>query len=147
MDHNPDLFHDMKFGSADLRFLANSNTFRKGDKYASLVPGEFVQPVDDEGKPIGQAVTIRGVHVMHLGDALSTYAARNHGIREENAKRVAMVQEGHTDHQVAGPDYLRALLNKAYVASDFTDDEMIVTVIEFGKALPAKLILDEKALA
>lgn len=121
------LTHSMQFSDANLGFLPNSNTFRKGDKYASMVPGELVQPVTREGKPASLPLAVRAVHVMHLGDALDTYSMRNHAIRETNAARDA------ADDNHVGLDFLRAILGRHYVATDFTDDSLIVTVIEFGE--------------
>lgn len=123
----------MRFSGADLAFLVNSNTFRLGDKYASLRPGDLVQPVDKEDQPEGKPLAVKAVHVMEFGHALQEHAMRNHGIREENAKRRAVALDKLVgEHKAAGPDYLRAILNKHYVAADFTDDSLIVTVIEFA---------------
>lgn len=117
---------DMFFQGAKFEHIPGRNTFRMGDKWASLSPGQEVNAVDLNGNSLGE-LRVYAVYKLRLGDALRTAARYNHGV-------VEFVGDGLSEGDEAAADYLRDVLRDVYPALDLGNDAQVVTVVVFDPA-------------
>lgn len=111
----------IQFVNADPGFIVGANTFRKGDKYAGLRPGDTIgAQYDDAGA--GETLLVGTVVIGTLADLLVGFAEENHGVREA-------IQARQIDTNVFAQRYhLREILTEIY--GELQDDDLF-TVIFF----------------
>jgi hypothetical protein len=133
-----DIF-SIAFVGATFATIAGSNTFRAGDKYASLRPGdiltgEIVSPENGEILDTASLV-IKQVTIGRLGPLVAVLGNDNHAVKDGQAAGLLDI------NKLAGPLWLKTELTQNLYADEDLDDESVFTVIEFEDAL----FIDEEA--
>lgn len=117
---------EMYFVGADFKYIPNSNTFRLGNKYGVLQPGDKLmacEPSSVHGDTQLGELTVKAVHVMRLMPALDLFAMFNHGVLE-------WMSDGRVVYHQEMINHLTAILSSVYPDQLITN-ETVFTVIEF----------------
>jgi hypothetical protein len=109
--------HFMTFVDAEFAYIPGSNTFRMGDKWAKLRPGDTVRAMDKDNKLMG-SLTVASIVITDLAMALLHHAGQNHGVMQDAVRGFADV-------------HLREILQKAYPDLDLQDDSLTTVVVYF----------------
>lgn len=118
----------LQFVDADPQYLRFRNTFRRGDKYAELRPGDLISPefVDssDDAIAVGSTLVVEMVAVGPLSNLILRFAEDNHGVTE------AVFDRKIDSNEFAQRLYLFELLRSIY--GEDVDQNDVFTVIYFS---------------